>query len=453
MIKLIIFDLHGVLTESKEAHYQALNKALESFKFKPITYEEHVSTYDGLPTVQKLKLRHLSDEEIKKVNERKQEYTAELLDDSISKDEKLINLFKRLKEEGYFVHVASNSIRYTIQLVLYKKGIMKYVDYVVSNQEVTNSKPNPEMYLKCMIFAGVGPRNTLIVEDSYVGRQGVFNSGSNLCAVRNPNDLSYELIISSINKYNGVKQKWRGNKMNILIPMAGAGSRFVNAGYTFPKPLIEINKKPMIQAVIENINIDATYIYVVREEHYKEYNLKYLLEMITPNCEIVIIDKLTDGAACTTLLAKEYIDNDSELLIANSDQWIVWDSSDFMYSMQSSRIDGGVLTFQSTHPKWSYVKTDENGCIIEIVEKKVISDIATVGIYYWKRGNEYVKYAEQMIEKDIRVNGEFYVAPVYSEAIADNKKIKTYTVDKMYGLGTPEDLEIFLKEDVLNNED
>jgi dTDP-glucose pyrophosphorylase len=144
------------------------------------------------------------------------------------------------------------------------------------------------------------------------------------------------------------------------------------------------------------------------------------------------------------LLAKKFINNEDSLIIANSDQYIEWDPIDFLYFVQENKADGGILTFESMHPKWSYAKLDENGNVTEIAEKKVISNLATVGIYWYKRGCEYINYAEQMIKKDIRVNGEFYVAPIFNEYIQDGKKILTYNVNKMQGLGTPEDLESFI---------
>jgi len=431
--------------DSKNIHYEALNKALSDFGEIAIPYEEHISIYDGKPTREKLKLRGVAKEKHTPINDRKQSYTAELLESRLVVDNKFVELFRKLKSDGFTVSVSSNSIMYTIQLVLFKIGVMRYVDHIVSNQDVEFGKPHPEMYLKSMLHAKVGPRDTLIIEDSYVGRQAAFNSGAYLCAVRNPEEVSYELIRKAIDKANDVRPKWRGNNMNILIPMAGAGSRFSTAGYTFPKPLIEVNGKPMIQVVVENINIEGQYIYIVRKEHYEKYNMRYMLEMITPNCRIVQIDHLTEGAACTTLLAKEYIDNGEQLLIANSDQYVEWDSSDFMYSVQGAGIDGGILSFYSTHPKWSYAKVDKDGFVTEVREKLVISDKATVGIYHWSRGSDYVKYAEQMIAKNVRVNNEFYVCPVYNEAIGDNRKFKTYSVEKMYGLGTPEDLNCFLE--------
>jgi dTDP-glucose pyrophosphorylase len=226
--------------------------------------------------------------------------------------------------------------------------------------------------------------------------------------------------------------------------MAGAGSRFNNAGYNVPKPLIDIRGKPMIQVVKDTLDIEANYIFLVRKEHYETYNLNQLLQTIAPGCKIITVDELTQGAACTVLIAEEIIDNNHQLLIANSDQWIDWDSVAFMHSFQGKEIDGGILTFKNNHPKCSYVKT-KDGFITEVAEKKVISNQATVGIYHWKKGSDYVKYAKQMIIKNIRVNNEFFVAPVYNEAILDNKKIKTHDIERIYGLGTSEDLTYFME--------
>ena len=238
---------------------------------------------------------------------------------------------------------------------------------------------------------------------------------------------------------------WRDENLTVLIPMAGAGSRFQQAGYTFPKPLIDVKGKPMIQLVVENLNIKANYVYVVQKEHREKYNLDTLLNLITPNCKIVEVDKLTEGAACTALLAKEYINKDTPLFFANSDQFVEWDSNEFLYKMNETNADGGIVSFRATHPQWSFAKIDEQGLVTEVAEKNPISDIATVGYYYWKKGSDFVKYAEDMIEKDIRVNNEFYVCPVFNQAIEDCKEIRTFDIPKMWGLGTPEDLKYYLE--------
>ena len=170
-----------------------------------------------------------------------------------------------------------------------------------------------------------------------------------------------------------------------------------------------------------------------------------LLNLITPGCKIVEVDGITEGAACTALLAKEYINNDAPLFFANSDQYAEWDSNEFMYKMQETEADGGIVTFKAIHPKWSFAKINEQGYVAEVAEKNPISDNATVGFYYWKHGFEFVKYAEQMIASNTRVNNEFYVCPVFNEAIADKKKIKAFNIDKLFGLGTPEDLHYFIE--------
>tara|TARA_R110000744_G_scaffold10219_3_gene31938 strand:- start:2989 stop:4362 length:1374 start_codon:yes stop_codon:yes gene_type:complete len=448
MIKLVIFDLDGVLVDARELHYEALNKALSSIDEKYIIQrDEHLSTYDGLSTTKKLNMltknKGLSKELHNSVWKLKQDMTLKIID-GFSIDNRLQKILRTLKSEGYVIACATNSIRETAKLQLIRRGFFEYIDFMYSNQDVINPKPNTEMYLKCMIKAGVNPIETVIVEDSHIGRKAVLSSGAYLCAVEDSSDVSYEKIkkvIGSANKDEEVKPKWQGGSMNVLIPMAGAGSRFKQAGYTFPKPLIEVNGKPMIQVVVENLNIEAKHIFIVQKSHYEKYNLKYLLNLITNNnCEIVQVGGVTEGAACTTLLAKKFIDNDEPMVMANSDQFLEWDSNEFMYSMVADDVDGGIVSFEATHPKWSFAKLDEDGFVSEVAEKKPISNIATAGVYYWKRGSDYVKYAEQMINKDIRTNNEFYVCPVYNEAIDDMKKIKVFPIDKMHGLGTPEDL-------------
>ena len=453
MIKLIVFDLDGVLVDAKEIHYESLNKALEQIDGKfAINREEHLTKYDGLPTKTKLNLlstdKGLPQSTHDKIWELKQTLTFDVIKEQLKEDLKLKDVLRKLKKDGYKIYVASNSIRESIKLMLHKTGLLEYVDHYFGNEDVKYSKPHPEMYLKSMVHAGVKPNETMVIEDSFHGRQAALDSGAYLCAVETPNDVTYDKItklIKSVTYGSKTEQKWESDEFNILIPMAGAGSRFSSAGYTFPKPLIEVNNKPMIQVVIENLNIKANFIYIVQKEHYEKYNLKYLLNLITPNCEIVQVDGITEGAACTTLLAKEYINNNKHLLISNSDQFVEWDSNSFYYSMTNDNLDGGMLTFKATHPKWSFAKLNENGYITEIAEKKPISDIATVGIYYWNKGSDYVKYAEQMIEKNIRVDNEFYVAPVYNEAISDGFKFKPYNIEKMWGLGTPEDLKNYLE--------
>ncbi len=450
MTKLIIFDLDGVLVEAKQIHYDTLNEALNEIGEEYVISEaEHLSIYDGLKTTQKLEMltknKGLHSEFYEKIWFRKQHLTIEAIS-QLQPDLQKIELFKELRDRGYKLAVASNSIRRSVLVMLAKIGIIEFMDLIISNEDVKNSKPHPEMYWKAMSMMECLPEETLIVEDSPHGLLAASRSRANVLRVDNPSDLTIEKIETKLkeNKHMSIP-KWQGGKLNVLIPMAGAGSRFQQAGYTFPKPLIEVEGKPMIQVVVDNLNIDATFIYVVQKEHREKYNLDTLLNLITPNCKIVEVDGLTEGAACTTLLAKEHINSDAPLVMANSDQFLEWDSNEFMYKMIEQEVDGGIVTFHATHPKWSFAKVDEYGYVTEVAEKNPISDIATVGVYYWSKGSDYVKYAEQMIKKNIRTNNEFYTCPVFNEAIGDGKKIKTFDIEKMWGLGTPEDLKYYLE--------
>ena len=455
MTKLIIFDLDGVLVEAKEIHYKTLNKALAEVDRKyMITEKEHLSTYDGLKTNQKLEMltknKGLDPIYYEQIWNRKQDLTIDAISE-LKPNTHLIVVFKRLRDMGYKLACCSNSIRRSVLVMLSKIGLIEYMDLIISNEDVKNSKPHPEMYWKAMSMMSVLPEECLIVEDSPHGLLAASRSRANVLRVDNPADLTFEKIQNKLkeNKIMSIP-KWQGGKMNVLIPMAGAGSRFAAAGYTFPKPLIDVNGKPMIQMVVENLNIDANFVFVVQKEHREKYNLDTLLNLIAPNCKVVEVDGLTEGAACTALLAKEYIDSDAPLFFANSDQFVEWDSNEFFYKMNETDADGGIVTFKATHPKWSFAKIDDNGIVTEVAEKNPISDLATVGFYYWKHGSDFVKYAEQMITNNVRVNNEFYVCPVFNQAIDGGKIIRTFDVPKMWGTGTPEDLKHYL-ENYKNN--
>ena len=446
-IKLIIFDLDGVLVEAKNIHYEALNEALGE-KYA-ISWNEHLSLYDGLKTNQKLEMlterKGLPLEKHLNIWDKKQQLTLEALS-NLKPNFTIKKAISRLSQEGYKIACCSNSIRKSVLTMLSKLDLIEHMDLILSNEDVKNSKPHPEIYWKAISMMECLPEEVLIVEDSPYGLLAANRSKSNIMRVSSPKDITY----SNINKH--LKQskmntapKWKNDKLNVLIPMAGAGSRFEAAGYTFPKPLIEVKKKPMIQVVIENLNIDANYIYVVQKSHREKYNLDTLLGLLTPGCKIVEVDGITEGAACTALLAKEHIDNNNPLFFANSDQFVEWDSNEFMYKMQETDADGGIVTFKATHPKWSFAKINEHGLVTEVAEKNPISDIATVGYYYWKHGSDFVQYAEQMISKNIRVNNEFYVCPVFNQAIEAGLQIRTFNTEGMWGLGTPEDLNYFLE--------
>ena len=236
--------------------------------------------------------------------------------------------------------------------------------------------------------------------------------------------------------------------INVVIPMSGGGSRFSQNGHLLPKPLIEVrDDMPMVEMVVRNLGIKGTYIFLVLKAHYEKYQLQQTLGRIVADPVIIVVDQVTQGTTCTVLLAKEYINNDDPVFIANADQFIeAWNFDDFNNKMISESLDGGIPVFTANDAaKWSFARLDENGFVTEVAEKKAISNIATCGLFWFNKGSEFVKYAEQMIDKNIRHNNEFYLCPVYNELIADNKRIKTFPVRAMWGTGTPADLNDFIE--------
>jgi dTDP-glucose pyrophosphorylase len=239
--------------------------------------------------------------------------------------------------------------------------------------------------------------------------------------------------------------------INIVIPMAGLGSRFAIAGYKKPKPFIDVNGKPMIARVMENLYYpNANYILIGRKEHLEEE--KELVAQIQKKFKatFISIDKLTEGTACTVLFARKHINNDFPLLIANSDQLVDCSIREFIDDCMRKKADGSILTFidDEINPKWSFAKIDTNNFVTEVQEKKAISQYATVGIYFFNKGSDFVNGSIDMIIENERVNNEFYTCPVYNYLIKDNKKILIFNIKQteMHGLGTPEDLELFLKK-------
>lgn len=230
--------------------------------------------------------------------------------------------------------------------------------------------------------------------------------------------------------------------------MAGLGTRFKKAGFTQPKPLIDVCGQPMIARVLENLKIkDARFTLIHRKEHSE--SIKNGLGDILSNLDarLISIEKPTEGALCTILFAHRFINNENMLLLANSDQVVDMDINAYVEDMINRKLDGSILTFRDNDKKWSYARLNKENLVVEVKEKEPISEFATVGLYLFRRGRQFVEHAIDMIVENYRVNNEFYTAPVYNFLIRSRLKIGIFNIDKsqMHGLGTPEDLEIFLK--------
>lgn len=234
--------------------------------------------------------------------------------------------------------------------------------------------------------------------------------------------------------------------IRIVVPMGGEGRAFAERGYTFPKPLVEVAGQPLVELVVKNLTPSGPhqFVFVCRQEHVQNYALADVLQLIAPGCQVVVMAKPTAGALCSVLLGMEHLKAEDELLVANADQWIDASIDDFLRTARQQEWDGAIVTFPNTHPRWSYVRT-ENGVAVAVAEKQPISRQATAGLYYFSRGSDFLRGAERMLFKNASFSGEFYVAPVYNELILAGKTIGTFPIEtaQMHGLGTPEEVERF----------
>ena len=470
-IKSILFDLDGVLVNTRILHYETFRDALqEVLPNRRLTWAEHETEFDGLSTKAKIQrlfeAGQITQHQGDRLFERKQELTQERLPKLIQPRESLRMLFITLNNQGFRLLCCSNSIRKTLDMTLSLLGVLPLFEATYSNEDVQNPKPSPEIYEMAMRKSFLNPKECLIVEDSRVGRTAAYASGAHVLEVEDAEDLTPSLLrqtLFTLEKgsplYPRTLPLGKSVTFHVVVPMAGEGSRFQKAGYTIPKPFIPVGGKPMIQWVIQNLipkeipqdHYKLKFHLIVRTSHVKGNRLDSLFWDVPSNVSYTYhtTDGLTEGAACSVLLAESEINNQEPLIIVNSDQYLEWNPDVFYKCLLNPEYSGAILTFYQPDPsdlKWSYAKVNADGAVTEVQEKKWISPYATVGLYGWSRGCDFVRYAKQMIEKNIRVNREFYVCPVYNESIADGQSVRVKLCSGMWGLGVPEDLERFRRE-------
>jgi len=459
MIKGIIFDLDGVLVDAVDWHFKALNQALKLFGYS-MEESEHQDKFDGLPTAKKLEMlseaKGLPRNLHSFIIDQKQIYTLETIRKNCAPSNEISELLSSLKERGFTLAVASNSVKPTIHLVLDQMRISSYFDVILSRQDVSRGKPHPDIFYRALELMNLGSNETLIVEDSKPGVIAASQVTPHVLVVKSPKEVNLRTINPFLAKLEettltgSINVRRHNPLIQIVVPMAGMGTRFQAAGYDRPKPFIDVLGKPMIQWVTENLapkNWLHNFTFLSNKDHLREKKYTNCLESVAPKSQIVPVLKTTEGAACTVLLSVDKLNPSQPLILANSDQWVDICIDDFIGDAISSGCDGSIMTFKAKEDKWSYARLNKLGRVVEVAEKVPISENATVGIYYFKHAQDFIDAAISMIRKNIRTKGEFYVCPVYNELISMNKKIKIYEIDKeqMHGLGTPEDLHAFLK--------
>jgi len=455
----LFFDLDGVLIDLKELHRDAFITAWNNKSPQTtIDIPFHAKYLEARPTKDKVvlcnQLLHTTTSQ-NEVSTLKQTLTEQLIVDFKGLSA-VTDTIRWLKAQGHVLACCSNSIKKTIHLALTKLNILDQFDLILSNEDVTNSKPYPEIYLKAARHFHVNPKDCLAFEDSLVGKKAATDADCIVIPVTNSSDITIEFVKECIRSKSRIPAN-APSTCHLVIPMGGLGSRFEKEGYIIPKPFLPIFGKEMFKWVIENMLPQdpvlrakvQTHI-IIRQEHRSLFENTDI-----EGVHLHTVPALTEGPACTVLAIKDIINTSEPLIIANSDQHLEWDSDALYYSLLHPSIDGIISTFKQLDPsdiKWSYAKTDINQNVIEVAEKKYISNNASTGIYGWSRGSDFVAFAESMIQQNIRVNNEFYVCPVYNEAIKANKSIRVIECSKMWGLGVPKDYEFFLANWKANDE-
>lgn len=452
-IKLIVFDYDGTLFDCSMLHFEALNEALRAVNPKyVISFEDHVKEFDSLTTIDKLYILHrkrgLPVHTFSSIQNEKKRIFTSLVSSANLDTEHLTSTLRLLKSDGYHLDVASNADSLYVKTMLNRQGIIQFFDNIYTRDDCHHHKPHPQIYMLAMSKRGVKPSETLIIEDSLAGHRSAVASGAHLMVVESTHDVSYYNIIDRIRelKNDGSNDRsWFGSNINVVIPMAGAGARFVREGYPVPKPLIDVNGVPMVQAAIELIDLpNAKFTFIVQKEHNERYGLTHLLRAIKPGSNVVTVDGVTQGAACTVIegIRAANIPDHEHLVISNCDQRIEMDWATYFNQIVKSNADASIVTFEEKEfsTKWSYASVDDRGWITSVKEKERISPYATCGIYHFRRTEDFVSAALEMIKNNDRVNNEFYVAPTYNYLIKKNMHVMNFKSDRMYGLGTPEDL-------------
>lgn len=447
MIRNILFDLDGVLFDGAEFHKQIFLEAVEN----AVSSEYHDRWLNGLSTKQKLarlsELGVFASYQLPTLEAKKQALTQERLA-TFQSPQHIRAVCQRLAASNYQLFCVSNSIRKTVETCLESLGIIQLFSGIISNEDAAKQKPSPEPYLEAFRRFQLDPAESLILEDSPFGRQAAKASGAHLLPIVDVQDNTYEKIIQHIKTMESSEAAASPRRINVVIPMAGRGSRFAVKGYSTPKPFIPVFDRPMIRWVIDNMKsadpaIQLHFILVAQQEHISHHGLGDICRDAGIDFTLIPIDRITDGPACTVLLARDIINSDAPLVTVNSDQYVEWDVAEFYRALLNPTYAGVINTFHQpdeTDTKWSFARVGADGIVEEVVEKRWISPHATTGIYGWRSGAEFVAAADAMMSADDRVNGEFYVAPAYNYV----RPVRIFPCKKLWGLGVPEDLEVFL---------
>lgn len=453
-MKAIIFDFDGVLVDGSKFHEDIFLEALKKVTGLEMTHEEHHQKLEGMGTRQKLQKLYeeklIREKEAEAVSNEKQHQTEQKIGDLKFYPQVPLQI-KSAINSGLKVCIVTNTRAETMKKFLEKnKDFASLKIPIICPELPGEEKPSPTLYYRALEMLGENAEDVIVVEDSKKGIEAAHRAGLEVFQLRGAKDWSIHFIRKHWDGHAKKTQNQIDYKTNfnykpttLVIPCAGLGSRFKEKGFKLPKPLIDVKGKPMIQRVYENLRIRADQtIFIVREDDQKNFKIKDKILAFCPEAYVLEVDGLQQGAYKTLEQAEKVIRSGNALVIANSDQLIDYDPYKVDAQLQSG-VSGLILTFDAFGEKWSYAKTDETGKVVEVAEKRQISNDATCGVYYARDAWKFFEAGRKMVEKGDTTNGEYYICPVFNY-LAGRTEISP--VEKMQGIGTPEDLSNYLTQ-------
>ena len=434
MIKVLLLDFDGVVADCDTLHDTAFYQALDSIANITLTeVEKHnLRALTSVTKVQNLSFKYNIDEqkkqEILNTKDRiKQDIITQTNYKCIHFCPYIYDVFAYCKEHKIRLGLVSNSRRWLLDTILTQ--LDHTFEHIISNEDIDYPKPDPDAYLKALQLFDVKLSEVLAVEDSPPGIESAKRAGIKTIGVTSHKGLTASLIHEYVSGKQIRDDLYPMHDVQLVIPAAGRGTRF--APLKVPKPFAPINGVPMIEAVYNNIGLDCDTHIILRKD------IGDFAKKLSFN-NIHYLPYVTCGTVSSMQWIRSHLDMNKPLIIANCDQMIKYDSKVF-YKALIQKLDGAILTFRATDKKWSYAKVDNQGYVTEVKEKEPISDLATVGIYFWTKAQYFFDDADVMMENNDTVNNEFYTCPTYNYSIKQGRKIKTFDVDEMIGLGTYED--------------
>jgi HAD superfamily hydrolase (TIGR01509 family) len=457
-VRLIIFDLDGVLVESRDLHYEALNRALTEVAGPEfaISRDEHESVYDGLSTNQKLRLLTASKGLAEHLNHaiwtRKQELTEELVRTILRPTQHVLDAVVALKAMGFPIAVASNCIRSSVRSILEAIGIAPHIDVYVSNEDVAQPKPDPDMYLSvCRAFC-VDPSEALVIEDSPKGFEAAARAGCHLMRVHSPADLSIAAVRDRIAAVESIQET-----VTVVVPMAGPAPEMWASGISggvaeAPVGLVDTAGKSIIQwamSAVRSRRFSLRYVFIVKHSVLKSFNVASLCAAAVDYAPLRIEGIQTDtlGAVRTIMsISDAAIPRDSPLVVTDGHHIAEWGVGHSFDTLLSTHADGAIAVHRSADPRWSYVRhvPGQPVTVAEVrTDRDPVSSHACTGLYYYRRAGDFFSAAESLVARGARERGLYYTASTFNELISRGRRVVTVPVERMWSLRTPSEARSF----------